>query len=73
MATAVVFCIIVRWRVGERAHPFTVAGVLIVVEMAAMGLLGNLAIVRSALALIGNLPSATVVCPSSEHLAQLAA
>ena len=61
MATAVLFCIVVRWRVGERAHPFTVTGVLIAVEMVAMGFMGDLAVVRSALALIGNLSSATVV------------
>ncbi|HWH17340.1 MAG TPA: hypothetical protein VNT77_03250 [Allosphingosinicella sp.] len=61
MATALLFCIVVRWRVGERAHPFTVAGILIAIEMAAMGFLGNLPIVRSALVLIGDLPSATVV------------
>jgi hypothetical protein len=61
MATAVLFCIVVRWRVGERAHPFTVAGVLIAVEMVAMGFMGDFAIVRSALVLIGNLSSETVV------------
>jgi hypothetical protein len=61
MATAVLFCIIVRWRVGERAHPFTVAGVLIAIEMVAMGFMGDLEIVRSALGLIGNLSSETVV------------
>ena len=61
MATALLFCIVVRWRVGERAHPFTVVGVLIAVEMVAMGFMGDLAIVRSALLLIGNLSSATVV------------
>ena len=61
MATALLFCIIVRWRVGERAHPFTVAGVLIAIEMVAMGLLGHLGVVRSALVAVGNLPSATVV------------
>lgn len=61
MATALLFCIIVRWRVGERAHPFTVAGVLIAVEMVVMGFMGDLAVVRSALLLVGDLPSSTVV------------
>lgn len=61
MATALLFCVVVRWRVGERAHPFTVAAVLIGIEMAAMGFLGDLAIVRSALLSIASLPSATVV------------
>ncbi|HEX8239920.1 MAG TPA: hypothetical protein VF574_09300 [Allosphingosinicella sp.] len=61
MATALLFCVVVRWRVGERAHPFTVAGILIAVEMVAMGFLGDLAIVRSALLLLAKLPSPTVV------------
>jgi hypothetical protein len=63
MATALLFCIFVRWRVGERAHPFTVAGVLIAIEMVAMGFLGDLVVVRSALVLVGNLPSSTLVMP----------
>src|SRR5688572_8597647 len=61
MATALLFCLVVRWRVGERAHPFTIAAVLIAAEMVAMGFLGDLAIVRSALVLIGNTPSTAVV------------
>lgn len=61
MATAVAFCLIVRWRVGKKAHPFMVAGYFIVAQMVAMGLLGDLTIVRSSLSFIGNLPSATVV------------
>lgn len=61
MATAVVFCAVVRWRVGERAQPFTVAGLFIAAEMAAMGLMGDLAIVRAALTAIGHMPSAAVV------------
>lgn len=61
MATALLFCIAVRWRVGERAHPFTITGVLIAIEMIAMGWMGDLAIVRSALLLLGNLSSATLV------------
>ena len=61
MATAVIFCLVVRWRVGERAHPFTVAAVLIAIEMVAMGSMGDLALVRSALILVGNTPSAAVL------------
>jgi hypothetical protein len=61
MATALLFCIVVRWRVGERAHPFAVAGVLIAIEMVAMGLLGDLPAVRSALVALGGLPSTTLV------------
>lgn len=61
MATAVVFCLVVRWRVGERAQPFAVTAAFIVVEMLAMGLTGELAIVRTALTAIGHVPSAAVV------------
>ena len=61
MASAVAFCAVVRLRVGERAEPFTVAAVLIVVEMVAMGLVGDFAIARGALTAIGNVPSAAVV------------
>jgi hypothetical protein len=61
MATALVFCAVVRWRVGPRAEPFTLAGALIAAEMVAMGFMGDLAILRSALVLIGNTPSAMVV------------
>lgn len=61
MATALAFGLIVRWRVGKRAHPFLVAGFFIVAQMVAMGLLGDLAIVRASLAFIGHLPSAAVV------------
>ncbi|HEX8654020.1 MAG TPA: hypothetical protein VF693_02195 [Allosphingosinicella sp.] len=61
MATGLAFCLIVRWRVGERAQPFLVAGLFIVAQMVAMGQLGDLALVRSTLAFIGHLPSALVV------------
>ena len=60
MATALAFCLVVRWRVGERGQPFLVAGLFIAAQMVAMGQLGDLAIVRSALTLIGHLPSAVV-------------
>jgi hypothetical protein len=61
MATSVIFCLVVRWRVGERAQPFLVAGLFVVAQMVAMGQLGDLAIVRSAVSFIGYLPSAAVV------------
>lgn len=61
MASAFAFCLIVRWRVGERAHPFLVAACFIAAQMVAMGLLGDIAIVRSSLALLGQVPSALVV------------
>ena len=59
--TALLFCLIVRWRVGTRADPFVVAAVFIAAQMFAMGQLGDLSIVLAALASIGNLPSAVVV------------
>lgn len=61
MASAVVFCLAVRWRIGERAQPFLVAAAFIVAQMVAMGLLGDLGIVRATLTFIGHLPSATIV------------
>jgi hypothetical protein len=61
MATALAFCLFMRWRFGQRAHPFLVAGLFVAAQMVAMGQLGDLAIVRSALAAIGHMPSAFVV------------
>ena len=61
MASAVAFCLFVRWRVGERGQPFTVAALFIAAQMVAMGQMGDLAIVRSTLAFIGHLPSAAVI------------
>ena len=61
MATAVVFCAVVRWRVGPRAEPFTVAGALIAAEMVAMGFMGDLGIVKSALTAVGHMPALLVV------------
>ncbi|HYG30455.1 MAG TPA: hypothetical protein VD887_09590 [Allosphingosinicella sp.] len=49
MATGLAFALIVRWPVGERGQPFLVAGLFIAAQMVAMGQLGDLAIVRSAL------------------------
>ncbi|HEX8645191.1 MAG TPA: hypothetical protein VF702_14875 [Allosphingosinicella sp.] len=61
MATALLFCLIVRWRVGERAQPFLVAALFIAAQMVAMGQLGDLAALRSTLTLIGHIPSGFVV------------
>ena len=60
-ATAVAFCLLVRWRVGPRAQPFLVAAFFIALQMVTMGQLGDLAIVTAALTVIGNAPSAAVV------------
>jgi hypothetical protein len=61
MATALAFCLFMRWRIGERAQPFVVAGVFIAAQMVAMGQLGDLPIVLSTLTFLGHLPSATIV------------
>ena len=61
MATALAFCLFVRWRVGARGKPFLIAALFIAAQMVAMGQLGDLAIVRSLLSVIGHLPSAAVV------------
>ncbi|MEP6983369.1 MAG: hypothetical protein ABI853_06965 [Sphingomicrobium sp.] len=45
----------------EKAKPFLVAGAFIAAQMAAMGLLGDLAVLKWLLAIIGNAPSAAVV------------
>ena len=57
MATSVAFGLAVRWRVGPRAHPFLVATLFMAAQMVATGLLGDLAIVRAVLTLIGQVPS----------------
>jgi hypothetical protein len=61
MASALAFCLFMRWRFGERAHPFLVAGIFVAAQMVAMGQLGDLAVVHSALAAIGYMPSAAVI------------
>ena len=61
MASAVAFCLVVRWRVGERAQPFVIAAFFIAAQMVAMGQLGDLAIVRTALGALGHVPSLAVI------------
>lgn len=61
MASALAFCLFMRWRFGERAHPFLVAGIFVAAQMVAMGQLGDLAVVNWLLAALGHIPSATVV------------
>lgn len=60
-ASALIFCLVVRWRVGARAQPFLVTAFFIAAQMVAMGQFGDLAIVRTSLTFIGHLPSALVV------------
>jgi hypothetical protein len=55
---AVIAAIWLRYR--AKATPFLVAGGFIAVEMAAMGLAGDSAILKALLVAIGNLPSASV-------------
>jgi hypothetical protein len=61
MASGLAFALVVRWRVGPRAQPFLVAAGFIAAQMVAMGLMGDFAIVRSTLTLIGQLPDIVVV------------
>lgn len=59
--TALVFCLVVRWRVGARARPFMVAAGFIAAQMLAMAFLGHAPPVVTALGVIGRMPSAGVV------------
>ncbi len=61
MATALAFCLLMRWHFGERGQPFLVAGMFIAAQMIAMGQLGDVAIVRSALSALGHMPGSVVI------------
>ena len=56
---AVIAAIWLRYR--EKANPFLVAGGFIVAQMLTMGLMADSTLLRSLLAIVGELPSATVV------------
>ena len=61
MAAELAIIAVIWWRVGEKARPFLVAAGFIVAQMLAMGLMGNLPVLKVLLAVIGNAPSAAVV------------
>lgn len=56
---AVIAAIWLRYR--EKANPFLVAGGFIVAQMLTMGLMADSTLLRSLMAMLGNLPSAAVV------------
>lgn len=60
-ASALLFCLVVRWRVGARAQPFVVAAGFIAAQMVAMAFMGNLPPVLQMLTMIGRTPSVLVV------------
>lgn len=61
MAIELAIIAIIWARVGERAKPFVVTGALIVVEMIAMGIAGDVALIRRLDTVIAHVPAASVV------------
>ena len=61
MAVELAVIAVLWWRFRDKASPFLVAAVFIVAQMLTMGLMADNAALESALVLIGNVPSATVV------------
>ena len=61
MAVELAIIAVLWWRFRDKASPFLVAAVFIVAQMLTMGLMADNAALESALVLIGNVPSATVV------------
>ena len=60
-AIALIFCLAVYWRVGERARPFLVTAGFVGLQMATMGLLNEAGWLKSALLALGHVPSGVVV------------
>ncbi len=60
-ALALAFCLLVWWRVGERAKPFLVTAGFVAFQMVAMGLLGEQAILWNGLRGVGNAPTSIVL------------
>lgn len=61
MALELLFIAIIWWRYREKARPFLVAGLFIVGQMLAMGLMQDVAILKSLLGALGAVPSAAIV------------
>ena len=61
MALELIFIAVLCAKYRMKAEPFMVAACFIVAQMVAMGLLGDLSILKSILILLGLLPSAAVV------------
>ena len=61
MAAELAVIAVLWWRLRDKANPFLVAGVFIVAQMLAMGLLHDNGLLKSLLAMVGHAPSAAVV------------
>jgi hypothetical protein len=60
-AIALLFCLVVYWRVGARARPFLVTAAFVGLQMATMGLMNEAGWLKSALIALGAIPSIAVV------------
>jgi hypothetical protein len=60
MALELVIIAVLWWRFRDKASPFLVAGLFIVGQMLAMGLMGDVAVLKSLLVALGGVPSAVV-------------
>lgn len=60
MALSLVFIAAIWFNYREKAKPFLVAGAFIVVQMATMGLMGDVPLLKMLLTMIGQVPSAAV-------------
>ena len=60
-AVALLFCLAIYWRVGERAKPFLVTAGFVGLQMATMGLMKDAPWLKSALVAIGAVPSGIVI------------
>ena len=61
MAVELVVIAVLWWRFREKANPFLVAGIFIVAQMLTMGLMSDVAWLKSLLGALGQVPSAAVV------------
>ena len=60
-AIALLFCLVVYWRIGERARPFLVTAGFVGLQMATMGLMNEAEWLKSALIALGDVPSSMLV------------
>jgi hypothetical protein len=60
-ALALVFCLVVYWRIGPKARPFLVTGAFVALQMVMMGTMNQVAAVKTALVALGGVPSTIMV------------
>ena len=60
-AIALLFCLAVYWRIGERARPFLVTAGFVGLQMATMGLMNEMEWLKSALLALASVPSGLLV------------